>query len=210
MYLVKTPALIKNLFSDYVWEITTDTDEVFITFDDGPIPHLTPWVLDLLNDYGFKATFFCVGDNVIKYPEIYRRIIQEGHSIGNHTFNHLNGWFTDKDTYLENIEKCDSVLSTELFRPPYGKLKRAQSSSIKNHKKIVMWDVLSGDFDANISNEKCLSNVMDNYEKGSIIVFHDNLKAEEKLKYVLPLFLQHLKEKNFVSSAIETFVYEYA
>ncbi len=210
MYLVKTPTFIKNLFSDYIWDVATDEKEVFITFDDGPIPELTPWVLDLLNEYEFKATFFCVGDNVVKYPEIYKRIVEEGHATGNHTFNHLNGWFTDKETYLENIEKCDSVLSTELFRPPYGKLKRAQSVVIKNHKNIVMWDVLSGDFDAKISNDKCLSNVIENYEKGSIIVFHDNLKAGEKLKYVLPLFLQHLSECGYKSVALESLVYEYA
>jgi len=210
MYLVKTPAIIKNLFSDYMWEIPTDEKEVFITFDDGPIPELTPWVLDLLNEYSFKATFFCVGDNVVRYPEIYHRILEEGHSTGNHTFNHLNGWFIDKETYLENIEKCDRVLSTDFFRPPYGKLKRAQSYAIKNHKKIVMWDVLSGDFDANISKETCLSNVIDNYEKGSIIVFHDNLKAKEKLKYVLPLFLQHLKDCGYKSTALESIVGEYA
>lgn len=210
MYLVKTPFLIKSLFSDYIWDINTDKKEVFITFDDGPIPHLTPWVLDLLKDYNFQATFFCVGDNISKYPDIYSRILEEGHTVGNHTFNHLNGWFTDKETYLDNIEACDRLLTTDFFRPPYGKLKRGQASAIKSGKKIVMWDVLSGDFDANITKEKCLNNVLENFEQGSIIVFHDNLKAEEKLRYVLPQFMEHLMNMGFRSSAIGNVIHEYA
>ena len=176
MYLVKTPPIIKTIFSDFVWSLDTDSKEVFITFDDGPIPELTPWVLDELKKYDFKATFFCVGDNVRKYPEIYQRIIAEGHSVGNHTYNHLNGWNNDLDTYLENIKKCDNIVSSDLFRPPYGKMKPNQSAVIKTEKSIIMWDVLSGDFDQTISREKCLSNVMDNFVPGSIIVFHDNLK----------------------------------
>lgn len=190
MYLVKTPPIIKTIFSDFVWSLDTDSKEVFITFDDGPIPELTPWVLDELKKYDFKATFFCVGDNVRKYPEIYQRIIAEGHSVGNHTYNHLNGWNNDLDTYLENIKKCDNIVSSDLFRPPYGKMKPNQSAVIKTEKSIIMWDVLSGDFDQTISQEKCLSNVMDNFVFGSIIVFHDNLKAEKNLKYVLPRFFE--------------------
>ena len=154
MYLVKTPPIIKTIFSDFVWSMDTDSKEVFITFDDGPIPELTPWVLDELKKYDFKATFFCVGDNVRKYPEIYQRIIAEGHSVGNHTYNHLNGWNNDLDTYLENIKKCDKVVSSDLFRPPYGKMKPNQSAVIKTEKSINMWDVLSGDFDQTISQEK--------------------------------------------------------
>jgi len=121
MYLVKTPPIIKTLFSDFIWNIDTDEKEVFITFDDGPIPELTPWVLDVLAEYGFKASFFCVGDNVRKYPEIYKRIVNEGHTIGNHTYNHVNGWLTDQTTYLDNIKKCDAFIQTDFFRPPYGK-----------------------------------------------------------------------------------------
>ena len=208
MYLVKTPPIIKTIFSDFVWSLDTDSKEVFITFDDGPIPELTPWVLDELKKYDFKATFFCVGDNVRKYPEIYQRIIAEGHSVGNHTYNHLNGWNKDLDTYLENIKKCDNIVSSDLFRPPYGKMKPNQSAVIKTEKSIIMWDVLSGDFDQTISQEKCLSNVMDNFVPGSIIVFHDNLKAEKNLKYVLPRFLNHLAKEGYKSQNLD--VLEYA
>lgn len=210
MYLVKTPPIIKTLFSDFIWNIDTEEKEVFITFDDGPIPELTPWVLDVLAEYGFKASFFCVGDNVRKYPEIYKRIINEGHTIGNHTYNHVNGWLTDQTTYLDNIKKCDVLIQTDFFRPPYGKMRRSQSSVIKTEKTIVMWDVLSGDFDQTISKEKCLSNVIDNYGPGSIIVFHDNIKAETNLKYTLPRFLQHLSDHGFTAVNLEAVMYEYA
>lgn len=210
MYLVKTPFFIKSLFSDYIWDIDTHHNEVFITFDDGPIPELTPWILDVFKEYDFQATFFCVGDNILKYPEIYNRIIEEGHAVGNHTFNHLNGWHTDHDTYMENVKAFDQLLTTDFFRPPYGKLKRGQATAIKSGKKIVMWDVLSGDFDAGISREQCLKNVLENFQKGSIIVFHDNVKAEEKLRFVLPKFLKHLKDLGYKSSAIHSEVHEYA
>lgn len=210
MYLVKTPPFIKTLFSDFVWNVETDSKEVFLTFDDGPIPELTPWVLDTLKEYDFKATFFCVGDNVRKYPEIFNRITVEGHSIGNHTFNHLNGWLTDQEAYISNVQKCDQIMETQLFRPPYGKMRLSQSTVIKNEKTVVMWDVLSGDFDQNITKEKCLSNVVDNYVNGSIIVFHDNIKAEANLKYVLPKFMEHLSENGFKSQNLDTLVYAYA
>lgn len=210
MYLVKTPQVVQSIFSDFVWSIPTERKEIFLTFDDGPIPEVTPWVLDLLAEFDFKATFFCVGDNVRKYPQIYDRILDEGHGVGNHTYHHLNGWTTDQDTYLENVKKCDGMVSSDLFRPPYGKLRRSQSQVLKLIKTVVMWDVLSGDFDTSISNEKCLSNVMDNYSKGSIIVFHDSLKAEEKLRYVLPKFLEHLSGNGYVSKSLEASVYEYA
>jgi peptidoglycan/xylan/chitin deacetylase (PgdA/CDA1 family) len=210
MYLVKTPFFIKSLFSDYIWDIDTHQKEVFITFDDGPIPELTPWILDVFKEYDFQATFFCVGDNILKYPDIYTRIVEEGHAVGNHTFNHLNGWHTDNDTYMENVKAFDELLATDFFRPPYGKLKRGQASAIKSGKKIVMWDVLSGDFDAGITREQCLKNVLENFQQGSIIVFHDNIKAEEKLRFVLPKFLKHLNDLGYRSSAIHSQVPEYA
>ncbi|MBK8517705.1 MAG: polysaccharide deacetylase family protein [Saprospiraceae bacterium] len=210
MYLVKTPPLIKTIFSDYIWNIETDEKEVFLTFDDGPIPEVTTWILDLLKKFSFKATFFCVGENVKKYPEILRRIISEGHSIGNHTYNHINGWLTDRETYLENVAKCDQYVDTPLFRPPYGKMRPGQALSLKSDKAIIMWDVLSGDFDKNISSEMCLENVINNYEKGSIIVFHDSIKAEQKLRYVLPEFFKHLSDNGYKSSDLKSLVNNYA
>ncbi|KXK40217.1 MAG: polysaccharide deacetylase family protein [Saprospiraceae bacterium] len=203
MYLVKTPPVIQSLFPDFIWKIDTHRKEVFLTFDDGPIPELTDWILDTLHSYDFKATFFCVGENVKKHPEIYQRILANGHAVGNHTYNHLKGWTTDTETYINNIKKCDEWVRTDLFRPPYGKLKPSQSSALKMTKSIIMWDVLSGDFDLSITKEKCLSNVMNNYSAGSIIVFHDNIKAEEKLKFVLPRFLDHLAECGYRSESLE-------
>ncbi|MBK8052116.1 MAG: polysaccharide deacetylase family protein [Saprospiraceae bacterium] len=202
MYLVKTPPVVKTLFSDFIWSMPSDEKKVYLTFDDGPVPVVTPWVLDVLKDYDFEATFFCVGENVKNYSKIYARILRDGHATGNHTFNHLNGWFTDKDTYLENIKMCDEYVHTQLFRPPYGKLKPGQAAGLKTQKTIVMWDVLSGDFDKFLSPEKCLDNVQKNYESGSVIVFHDSLKAEEKLKFILPAFLTHLSDNGYKAAAI--------
>lgn len=211
MYVVKTHPIIKTLFSDFIWNIDTKEKEVFVTFDDGPIPELTPWVLDVLAEYNFKASFFVVGENVHKYPEIYDRIIREGHTVGNHTYNHMNGWLTDQNTYLENIQKCDMLVQSNFFRPPYGKMRRGQSAVIKKEKTIIMWDVLSGDFDPSITKEKCLSNVLDNYAPGSIVVFHDNVKAEKNLHYTLPRFLQHLSDNGYVSLNLDAAVlHEYA
>ncbi len=203
MYLVKTPSIVKNLFSDHVWDIPTDEQCVYLTFDDGPIPEVTPWVLDLLEEYGFKGTFFCVGENIQKNPDIYQRILDEGHSIGNHTYNHLNGWVTDKSDYLDNIQKWDDIAESNLFRPPYGKLKPMQAVAIKQEKTIVMWDILSGDFDATITAEQCLNNVISNFKEGSIIVFHDNVKSFDKLKVVLPAFCELLAARGWHSDKVE-------
>lgn len=201
MYLVKTPLFAQRVFRNLVWRIV-DTDKVFLTFDDGPVPEATPWVLDVLKNEGIKATFFCVGENVVKYPEIYQRIIDEGHAIGNHTNNHLNAWKTDAATYLSNIDRANEVIDSKLFRPPYGKLTPKLSKSIAADYDIVMWDVLSGDFDTNISKEKCLSNVISNSREGSIIVFHDSVKAIDKLKFVLPRVIKFFKEKGVGMEAL--------
>lgn len=203
MYLVKTPPLIKSIFGEFIWDIDTDEKEVFLTFDDGPIPVVTPWVLDVLKEYGFKASFFCVGENVQKYPEIYNRILEEGHTVGNHTFNHLNGWLEENEEYLDNIKKCDHIFETHFFRPPYGKIKKSQFMSLNLSKSVVMWDILSGDFDQTITEDKCLNNVINHYRPGSIIVFHDSLKAEDKLTYVLPKVLEHLASNGYKSESLD-------
>lgn len=197
MYLVNTPNFVRNLFSDYFWHIDTHEKNVYLTFDDGPIDGLTPWVLDTLAQYHAKATFFCVGENVFRNPDIFYRLHSEGHTVGNHTYNHLNGWHTDTQTYIENVHRCDMLIHSPLFRPPYGKLKPSQSVEIRKSKQIVMWDVLSGDFDPSLSKEDCYRNIATNYRNGSIIVLHDNIKSEEKIKYVLPKFLDLLYSNDF-------------
>ena len=206
---VKTNKWIKKVFNNLVWDIPNSDNKIYLTFDDGPIPEVTEWVLNILKSKDIKATFFCIGDNMKKHPEVYKRILAEGHQTGNHTFNHLNGWNTETNHYIENFKLCEtehSKLNTKhsfLFRPPYGKIKPSQSKAIRQFGyKIIMWDVLSYDFDSTISVEKCLENVISNTEQGSIIVFHDSLKAEKNLKYALPKAIQVLKDKGFVFDVI--------
>jgi peptidoglycan/xylan/chitin deacetylase (PgdA/CDA1 family) len=206
---VKTNTWIKKIFNNLVWDIPNSDKKIYLTFDDGPIPEVTEWVLNILKSKDIKATFFCIGDNMKKHPEVYKRILAEGHQTGNHTFNHLNGWNTETNHYIENLKLCETEylkLNTEhsfLFRPPYGKIKPSQSKTIRQFGyKIIMWDVLSYDFDSTISVEKCLENVISNTEQGSIIVFHDSVKAEKNLKYALPKAIQVLKDKGFVFDVI--------
>ncbi len=207
---IKTNRWIKKIFNNLVWDKPNSENKIYLTFDDGPIPDVTEWVLDVLKSENIKATFFCIGDNIKKYPEFYKRILKEGHQTGNHTFNHLNGWKTETSHYVDNFKLCETErlkLNTEhsfLFRPPYGKIKASQSKAIRQlGYKIIMWDVLSYDFDSTISVEKCLENVISNTEQGSIIVFHDSLKAEKNLKYALPKAIQILKNKGFVFDVIK-------
>ena len=202
MYLVKTPNFIRKIFPNFTWRLPTEDKVVYLTFDDGPIPEVTPWVLDLLEEYKAKATFFCVGENVKQYADVLEKVRKAGHSIGNHTFNHLNGWLTDNVTYLRNVRKGAHAVHSELFRPPYGRVKPSQAKFLNRHYRVVMWDVLSGDFDPAISKEQCLDNVIKNTEKGSIIVFHDSLKAKEKLEYVLPKTLEYFAEQGYRFEAL--------
>jgi len=203
MFLVKSPAIIKKYYPKLVWEIPNNENKIYLTFDDGPIPEVTDWVLDLLKQYNIKATFFCIGDNVVKHPAVFQRIITEDHAVGNHTFNHLNGWKTSSETYLANIEACKEIVSTTIFRPPYGRIKKTQVQDLTKEYKIIMWDVLSGDFDAKTSPEKCYNNVVENAKEGSIIVFHDSVKASKNLKYALPKVIEYLLEKGFVFDVLE-------
>lgn len=197
MYLVKTPQIIQNLFPNFTWKIPAQEKVVYLTFDDGPIPAVTPWVLEQLKAFDAKGTFFCVGDNVRKYPDVFQQVVDAGHAVGNHTFNHLNGWTTENIPYFHNVRHCANRVNSVLFRPPYGRLKPKQAQFLQRHYRIVMWDVLSGDFDPKISAQQCLSNVVNNAEPGSIIVFHDSLKAKDKLQEVLPKVLRHFAEEGY-------------
>lgn len=204
MYLVKTPWLLKKIYPTLIWDKNiTDTNAIYLTFDDGPHPIATPFVLDVLKEYNAKATFFCIGKNVEQYPEIYEKIIAEGHSTGNHTHNHFNGFKTDDNDYIKNVKQATEHISSSLFRPPYGRITRFQAKLIQQLGfKIIMWDVLSGDFDIKLSKEKCLENVLLNTKKGSIIVFHDSEKALKKLEYALPKALAHLSTNGFTFRAL--------
>lgn len=197
MYLVHTPSIIQNLFPNFIWKVPTQDKVIYLTFDDGPIPEVTPWVLDCLADYEAKATFFCVGDNVRKYPKIFNALVDAGHSPGNHTFNHLNGWSSENIPYFHNVRHCAHLVHSNLFRPPYGRLKPKQVQFLLRHYTIVMWDVLSGDFDAGITKEQCLQNVVTNSGPGSIVVFHDSIKSFENLKYALPGTLEHFSKLGY-------------
>lgn len=206
-YWVKTRWFIRKLFPGYVWNIPNNSKTVYLSFDDGPTPEITEWVLGVLEQHNIKATFFCIGNNIEKYPDIFRKVVEAGHSIGNHTFNHFNGWSTDNTTYFKNIEGCEKVMggtnTAKLFRPPYGKIKRSQKKEVlKMGYRIVMWDVLSADFDQSISPEKCLQNVIKNTAEGSVIIFHDSIKAGENMRYALPKAIEYLKEKGFRFAAI--------
>jgi peptidoglycan-N-acetylglucosamine deacetylase len=197
MYLTKTPRLLQSLLPAYTWRVSTEEKVLYLTFDDGPIPEVTTWVLDTLRPYNAKATFFCVGDNVQKHPSVFQQILEEGHTVGNHTFHHLNGWDSENISYFHNIRHCARLVNSNLFRPPYGRLTPKQTQFLTRHYQIVMWDVLSGDFDEQISNQECLNNVLSGTKRGSIIVFHDSLKASERMKYALPRVLAHYAAKGY-------------
>lgn len=206
-YFIKTPWAVKKIFPKYVWDIPSNEYAVYLTFDDGPHPEITSWVLDELKKYNAKASFFCIGKNVLEYPDIYHQIIKEGHAVGNHTHTHLNGWKVSDEQYINDVKEAAKHISTNLFRPPYGRIRAKQfrrlNEAMQKKSKLIMWDVLSGDFDAKISPEQCLKNVIVNVRPGSIIVFHDSEKANMNLKYTLPAVMQLLNEKRCLFKKID-------
>lgn len=220
MYFTKTPAIAKRLLKEITWSIPTKEKLIYLSFDDGPTPEITEWTLDILKKYNARATFFCIGKNIENHPEIFQKILAENHPIGNHTYDHLNGWKTSAEKYIENVKKCEEVigkysaadkketritgipvtdyrLPVTLFRPPYGKILNSQISALKPQYSIIMWDVLSGDFDQKISGEKCFDNVIKNAKNGSIVVFHDSEKASRNLFYALPKVLEYFGEGGY-------------
>ena len=208
-FWIKTNYLIKKIFHNYVWEIPNNERKVYLTFDDGPTPEITPWILEQLKKYNAKATFFCIGQNIAKHPNLFKMVINDGHTIGNHTYNHLKGWQSSTQTYLDNVKLCHAEISNHqssmamLFRPPYGKIKFSQSKELRKlGYKIIMWDVLSADYDQKITPEQCLKNVLENVNSGSIIVFHDSVKAFANLQYALPKTLEFLNVKGFICKKI--------
>ncbi|MCW9036738.1 MULTISPECIES: polysaccharide deacetylase family protein [Altibacter] len=210
-YFIKTPKFFRWIYPKRIWAFPQESNSVYLTFDDGPIPEVTPWVLDILKQFNAKATFFCIGDNTRKHPALFQRILAEGHTIGNHTFHHVNGWKLDTSAYLQEVLRAEAIFKTEdkkvpnklFFRPPYGKLRSSQAKALqKKGYYIVMWDVLSADFDANVSEEVCLQNVLKHIQPGSIVVFHDSIKAQKNLRYALPKVLEFLNANGLKTSVI--------
>jgi len=198
MYFFVTPNILKKFYNkDIVWEIDSAEKNIWLTFDDGPEPSVTPFVLNELSKYNAKATFFCLGKNVEANPEIYQRILDAGHSIGNHSYSHKKGWATHTQEYIDDVEKCRLLVKSSLYRPPYGKLKPSQLHRLMQNYSVIMWSLISGDFDYKLKKEKCLDILLKNTKKGSIVVFHDSLKAKEILEYVLPKFLEHFFNKGY-------------
>lgn len=202
IYFTKTPQFIQQLFSDLTWKIHSSSKTLYLTFDDGPHPTITPWVLECLAKYNAKATFFCLGKNVKKFPRVYQEIIANGHQVGNHTQHHLRGWTTTCENYIADVEQCNKLVTSPLFRPPYGRITPKQIKRLKPSYKIIMWDVLSWDFNSNIKKDVCAKNVIKNSKEGSIIVFHDNSNAETNLKYALPKVLEHFSNLGYQFKAI--------
>lgn len=202
-YTIKTPSIVQRFFPRYTWRFSSSKKEIYLTFDDGPTSEITSFILSELKNHNAKATFFCIGKNVKNHPSTYQQIIQDGHSVGNHTFHHLKGTKSKNKTYLDDIKHASAHIHSPLFRPPYGKIKSSQGKLLKQSGyQIIMWDVLSGDFDRSISPEKCLKNVLKNTKNGSIIVMHDSEKAKEKIYYALPKMLDYFTEKGFILKAI--------
>jgi len=198
IYITKTPRIISKLWPGFLWFLPTSKKELALTFDDGPIPEVTTAVLEILRKYQIKACFFCIGKNVIENPEIFKQIIAEGHQIGNHTQNHLNGWKTKNNRYFSNILETKALFETAFFRPPYGRIRPSQHRFVQKHfNKIVMWSGLSADFNQKISPEKCLENAIGSTQNGTIMVFHDSVKASKNMLFALPKYIEWALENGY-------------
>jgi|SRR3954470_3129173 len=197
MYSVRPPYVLRKLYTGGVWRMSKEEKKIYLTFDDGPIPEITPWVLDVLKANAVPATFFCVGENVKNHTAIYQRILKENHAVGNHTHSHVNGWKTTLPAYMENVQECATYVDTKLFRPPYGRIRKKQQRAVAERFTIIMWDVLSKDYDEKTSPEECFKNVSSHVRNGSIIVFHDSMKAKKNMQYALPRFIDFAKKNGF-------------
>ena len=197
VYPVKVPNWVQKLIPSALWHFPRHEKVLYLSFDDGPSPELTSWILETLDQWQAKATFFCVGENIDKYPHLYREITLRGHTIGNHSYNHLNGWTTSNKQYFQNVARNAEQTGARLYRPPYGKLKPSQINYLKKHYQLVYWDVLSGDFDVELSPDDCLQNILRHSRGGSIVVLHDNSKSAKTVNYVLPRLLEYYIERGW-------------
>ena len=204
MFIEQPPQIIRCLYPSAIWRMDKDKKAVYLTFDDGPIPRVTPWVLDVLDKYGIKATFFMVGDNIRKHPDEFRMVVERGHRIGNHTFNHIRGLSYDINSYLENTDKaCRMMMNTDLFRPPHGYMSPKQYAELKKRYKIIMWDLVTRDYNRKFTGEQILQKVKKYVRNGSIITFHDSLKSEENIRYALPKAIEWLMEQGYEFKVFE-------
>ena len=194
---VQFPRILRPFFGKTIWRKTPSSKVIYLTFDDGPVPEVTPQVLDILDTYGWKATFFCVGENVQKHPELYNEILLRGHKTGNHSFNHLKGFNYSTEEYTANIKKAAKYIDSNLFRPPYGRITRKQIKALQSDYQIIMWDVITHDYNKNLSNDEVFRNVTKHLRKGSIVVFHDSIKAKERVLNVLPKAIEFWNEKGY-------------
>ncbi len=213
LFFVTTPWWLRKLYPGCTWDIKTTEKIIYLSFDDGPHPTITPFVLEQLKKYNAKATFFCIGDNVKKYPRIFHEVINEGHAVGNHTMQHINGWKSTDEAYTDDINRAKTYIKSNLFRPPYGRIKRSQINELikfnqlpvaatRKH-QIIMWSVLAGDWVQDLSPQKCYEKVKNNIHPGSIVVFHDSDKAYHRMSYALPKVLEHFTEKGYIFKAID-------
>jgi peptidoglycan/xylan/chitin deacetylase (PgdA/CDA1 family) len=194
---IQVPDLLRPLLGKLTWRRDPSSKVIYITFDDGPVPEVTPLVLDLLDKYNIKATFFCVGDNVRKHPEVYAEVVGRGHKTGNHTFNHIKGFSFSEDEYVANVEKAAEYIDSELFRPPYGRIKRSQIKRLQSKYEIIMWDLITYDYDRKLSKESILRSVKHYSRNGSIIVFHDSIKAKDNMLAVLPMAIEYWNSQGY-------------
>ncbi|MFA6676406.1 MAG: polysaccharide deacetylase family protein [Bacteroidales bacterium] len=201
MYL-KIPKFIKKLYPSFIWSFPEEKNGIFLTFDDGPEPSVTPWILDQLAKYNAKATFFCLGRNVERNPELYKRILDEGHSVGNHSYSHVKGWRVDLDDYIDDIDYAANYVDSNLYRPPYARIKTKQARVINERYVTIMWNVLSFDYNKKLSGRQCANHVLPYLDPGNIIVFHDSIKSHKNMQYALPLVLQAIYDKGLVCKSI--------
>jgi peptidoglycan/xylan/chitin deacetylase (PgdA/CDA1 family) len=197
MFIEQLPVFFRGVYRKVTWRKDSRIKTIYLTFDDGPIPEVTPWVLDVLDTYGIKATFFCVAENVWRYPQIYQEVLQRGHRTGNHTYNHLRGFFTSTKKYLANVEKAAGFVESDLFRPPHGELRTPQYFKLRKKYRIIQWDVITRDYNPDLSGEQVLGIVKKYARNGSIVVFHDSIKAERNMKYALPKAIEYLLGQGF-------------
>ena len=204
MKIYSAPFWIRAIYpKSLLWRVKSSCREVFLTFDDGPVPEVTPLVLEILKKYNVKATFFCVGENVQKYPDVFNLVVKDGHAIGNHTFHHVKAWETDYHSYLSEVDQCNQLVKSNLFRPPHGQINRKIARKLKENYKVVMWSALTGDYDKKLSGDQCLNNAVKYTRAGSIIVFHDSIKARERMEYALPLYIEYCLKQGYTFGILE-------